>query len=62
MSGVAGRSGRKKFVPTPVHRDLVKFLVTRGIPQEHIRQLIRNKSAHPLAHSFIGRGWSRDSL
>src|SRR5215831_17565417 len=37
MSGVAGRSGRKRFVPTPDHRDLVKLLATRGIPQEHIR-------------------------
>ena len=37
MSGVAGRSGRKRFVPTTDHRDLVKlFLATRGIPQEHI--------------------------
>ena len=42
MSGVAGRSGRKKFVPTPDHRDLVKLLAGRGIPQEHSRQLIRN--------------------
>src|SRR5262245_15985042 len=42
MSGVAGRSGRKRFVPTPDHRDLVKLLTTRGTLQEHIRQLIRN--------------------
>jgi hypothetical protein len=42
MSGVAGRSGRKRFVPTPEHCDLVKLLTTRGIPQEHIRQLVRN--------------------
>src|SRR5215831_12313579 len=28
MSGVAGRSGRKRFVPTPEHRDLVKVMDT----------------------------------
>jgi hypothetical protein len=33
----SGRSGRKKFVPTPDHRDLVKLLATPGIPQELIR-------------------------
>lgn len=52
MFGVAGRSGRKKFVPTPDHRDLVKLLATRRILHEHIRRLIRvsaRVSAHPAS-------------
>jgi len=58
MSGVAGRSGRKKFVPTPDHRDLVKLLAGRGIPQEHIRQLIRNpQTGRPLAIKTLRRAF-----
>ena len=58
MSGVAGRSGRKKFVPTPDHRHLVKLLAGRGIPQEHIRQLIRNpQTGRPLAIKTLRRAF-----
>jgi hypothetical protein len=32
MSGVAGRSGRKMFVPTPEQRNTVRVLVGLGIP------------------------------
>lgn len=50
MSGVAGRSGRKKFVPTPYQCDVVKLLAGRGIPQEHIRRLIINpQTGKPLS-------------
>jgi hypothetical protein len=58
MSGVAGRSGRKRFVPTPDHRDLVKLLTTRGIPQEHIRQLIRNpQTGRPVSAKTLRRAF-----
>jgi hypothetical protein len=50
MSGVAGRSGRKKFVPTPNQRDIVTVLASRGIPREHICQLITNpQTGKPLS-------------
>jgi len=61
MSGVAGRSGRKKFVPTPDHRDLVKLLATRGIPQEHIRQLIRNpQTGNPVSLKTFERAFATE--
>jgi hypothetical protein len=61
MSGVAGRSGRKKFVPTPDHRDLVKLLATRGIPQEHIRQLIRNpQTGRPVSIKTLERAFATE--
>jgi hypothetical protein len=58
MSGVAGRSGRKRFVPTPEHCDLVKLLTTRGIPQEHIRQLVRNpQTGRPVSAKTLRRAF-----
>jgi hypothetical protein len=42
MSGVAGRSGRKTFAPTPEQRSQVKILVGLGIPQEKICLLVIN--------------------
>jgi hypothetical protein len=61
MSGVAGRSGRKKFVPTPHHRDLVKLLAGRGIPQEHIRQLILNpQTGKPLSIKTLERAFATE--
>ena len=61
MSGVAGRSGRKKFVPTSDHSDLVKLLATRGIPQEHIRRLIRNpQTGRPLSIKTVGRAFATE--
>jgi Protein of unknown function (DUF1153) len=38
----SGSLRAKEICPDPRHRDLVKLLAGRGIPQEHIRQLIRN--------------------
>ena len=42
MSGVAGRSGRKTFVPSPEQRNNVKILAGLGIPQEQICLLVIN--------------------
>jgi hypothetical protein len=61
MSGVAGRSGRKKFVPTPDHRDLVTLLATRGIPQEYIRRLIRNpQTGRPVSIKTLERAFATE--
>lgn len=61
MSGVAGRSGRKKFVPTPYHRDLVKLLASRGIPQEEIRRLIVNpQTGKPLSIKTLERAFATE--
>ena len=61
MSGVAGRSGRKKFVPTPDQREVVKLLAGRGIPQEHIRQLIRNpQTGKPLSIKTLERAFASE--
>lgn len=61
MSGVVGRSGRKKFVPTPDHRELVKLLATRGIPQEYIRRLIRNpQTARPVSIKTLERAFATE--
>jgi hypothetical protein len=61
MSGVAGRSGRKKFVPTPYHRDMVKLLASRGILQEEIRQLICNpQTGKPLSIKTLERAFATE--
>src|SRR6516225_1745682 len=61
MSGVAGRSGRKKFVPTPDYRDLVTLLATRGIPQEYIRRLIRNpQTGRPVSIKTLERAFATE--
>jgi hypothetical protein len=58
MAGVAGRSGHSKFVPTPDQREVVKLLSGRGIPQEHIRRLIRNpQTRKPLAIKTLERAF-----
>jgi hypothetical protein len=49
MSGVAGRSGRKAFVPKPGQRDIVRTLTGRGIPQTDICRLVTNpQTGKPL--------------
>jgi hypothetical protein len=61
MSGVAGRSGRKKFVPTPDQREVVKLLAGRGILQEHIRRLIRNpQTGKPLSIKTLERAFATE--
>lgn len=50
MSGIAGRSGRKKFVPTAEQRNAVKILVGLGVPQEHLRRVVINpQTGKPLS-------------
>lgn len=52
MSGVAGRSGRKAFVPNPAQRNMVKKLTGWGIPQQHICPLVTNpQTGKPLDRS-----------
>jgi hypothetical protein len=49
VSGVAGRSGRKAFVPNPEQRNIVRTLTSLGIPQEHICRLVTNpQTGKPL--------------
>ena len=61
MSGVAGRSGRKKFVPTPDQREVVTLLAGRGIPQEYIRQLIRNpQTGRPVSIKTLERAFATE--
>jgi hypothetical protein len=49
MSGVAGRSGRKAFVPKPEQRAIVKTLTGLGIPQTEICRLVTNpQTGKPL--------------
>jgi hypothetical protein len=49
MSGVAGRSGRKAFVPKPEQRDIVRTLTGLGIPQTDICRLVSNpQTGKPL--------------
>ena len=49
MSGVAGRSGRKAFVPKPEQRDIVRTLTRLGIPQTDICRLVTNpQTGKPL--------------
>lgn len=49
MSGVAGRSGRKAFVPNPAQRNMVRKLTGWGIPQQHICRLVTNpQTGKPL--------------
>ena len=42
MSGVAGRSGRKAFVPTQEQSRNVRLLVGLGIPQDKICLMVVN--------------------
>jgi hypothetical protein len=42
MSGVAGRSGRKAFVPDSEQRHIVKTLTGLGLPRKHICRLVTN--------------------
>ena len=49
MSGVAGRSGRKAFVPDPEQRNIVRTSTGWGIPQQHICRVVTNpQTAKPL--------------
>ena len=49
MSGVAGRSGRKAFVPKPEQRAIVRTLTRLGIPQTEICRLVTNpQTGKPL--------------
>jgi hypothetical protein len=49
MSGVAGRSGRKAFVPKPGQREIVRTLTGLGIPQTDICRLVTNpQTGKPL--------------
>jgi hypothetical protein len=49
MSGVAGRSGRKAFVPNSEQRHIVKTLTGLGVPQKHICRLVTNpQTGKPL--------------
>ena len=49
VAGVAGRSGRKAFVPNPDQRHIVRTLTRLGIPQKHICRVVTNpQTGKPL--------------
>ena len=61
MSGVAGRSGRKTFAPTPEQRGQVKILVGLGIPQEKICLLVINpQTGKPLDPKSLRKHFKRE--
>ena len=61
MSGVAGRSGRKTFAPTPEQRSQVKILVGLGIPQEKICLLVINpQTGKPLDPKSLRKHFKRE--
>ena len=61
MAGVAGRSGRKTFVPTPEQRRTVKILVGLGIPQEKICLMVVNpRTDKPLDPKSLRKHFSRE--
>ena len=61
MSGVAGRSGRKAFVPNPAQRNMVRKLTGWGIPQQHICPLVTNpQTAKPLDPKSLRKHFALD--
>jgi hypothetical protein len=61
MVGIAGRSGRKTFVPTPEQRNNVKALVGLGIPQEEICRLVINpQTGEPLDQKSLRKHFERE--
>src|SRR5437879_12729100 len=61
MSGVAGRSGRKAFVPTQEQRRNVKVLVGLGIPQDKICLMVVNpQTEKPLDPKSLRKHFPRE--
>jgi len=61
MSGVAGRSGRKMFVPSPEQRNIVRNLVGLGIPQKQICRLVINRQTQkPLDHQTLRKHFAHE--
>ena len=61
MSGVAGRSGRKAFVPTQEQRRNVKLLVGLGIPQDKICLMVVNpQTEKPLDPKSLRKHFPRE--
>ena len=61
MSGIAGRSGRKMFVPTPEQRNNVKILTALGIPQQQICRLVINQqTGKPLDEKSLRKHFERE--
>jgi hypothetical protein len=59
VSGVAGRSGRKAFVPNLEQRNIVRALTGQGIPQKHICRLVRNpQTGKPLDAKSLRKHFS----
>jgi hypothetical protein len=59
VSGVAGRSSRKAFVPNPEQRNIVRTLTGLGIPQKHICRLVTNpQTGKPLDPKSLRRHFS----
>jgi hypothetical protein len=61
MAGVAGRSGRRAFVPTPEQRRNVKILAGLGVPQDKICLMVVNpQTEKPLDPKSLRKHFSRE--
>jgi hypothetical protein len=61
MSGMAGRSGRKTFVPSPEQRNNVKVLTALGLPQQQICLLVINpQTGKPLDEKALRKHFERE--
>ena len=59
VSGVAGRSGRKPFVPNPEQRHIVRTLTGLGVPQKLICRAVTNpQTGKPLDAKSLRRHFS----
>ncbi len=59
MAGVAGRSGRKAFVPNPEQCHIVRTLTRLGIPQKHICRVVTNpQTGKPLDAKSLRKHFS----
>ena len=58
---MAGRSGRKMFVPIPEQRNNVRILVGLGIPQKQICRLVINRqTGRPLDHKTLRKHFAHE--
>jgi hypothetical protein len=58
MSGVKGRSGRTKFVPTEDQRDMVRDLAGRAVRHEVICRVIVNpQTGRPISEPTLRRAF-----
>jgi hypothetical protein len=61
MAGVAGRSGRKKFVPNADQCNTVKVMKGLGIPEDEICKAVLNpQTRKPLSRPTLQAAFKRE--